>query len=112
MRGMGVPAQCIEHNGLNAVDFNGSRSLARISLRRWRSERQGCILPSMTRFDQTDYSVVVKHRAPPPNPWRWEIYRAGTALPIERSSIFFHSMGTAIRAGKEALKQRLDKLHA
>jgi hypothetical protein len=26
---------------------------------------------------QSDYSVVVKLRAPPPNSWRWEIYRAG-----------------------------------
>lgn len=26
-------------------------------------------------FDDTDYSVVVKNRRPPPNPWRWEICR-------------------------------------
>ena len=24
-------------------------------------------------FDDADYSVVVKHRGRPPNPWRWEI---------------------------------------
>ena len=29
-------------------------------------------------IDQNDYSVVVKHRAPPPKSWRWEIYRAGS----------------------------------
>src|ERR1700704_1527343 len=63
-------------------------------------------------FDQTDYSVVVKHRAPPAKPWRWEIYRAGRASPIEQSSVSFQTMVTASRAGKEALKQLLDKLHS
>ena len=61
-------------------------------------------------FDRTDYSVVVKNRAPPPNSWRWEIYRAGRSSPIEQSSVYFHTMVTANRAGKEALKQLLDKL--
>ena len=31
-------------------------------------------------FDETEYSVVVKSRAPPPNSWRWEIYRAGPGV--------------------------------
>ena len=43
------------------------------------------------RFDDTDYSVVVKSRAPPPNSWRWEIYRAGKSSPIGRSRVFFYS---------------------
>ena len=29
-------------------------------------------------FDIIDYSVVVKSRGAAPNPWKWEIYRAGT----------------------------------
>jgi hypothetical protein len=57
------------------------------------------------RFDRTDYSVVVKKRAPLPNSWRWEIYRAGRSSPIEQSSVYFDSMATANRAGKEALQQ-------
>ena len=32
-------------------------------------------------FDETDFSVVVKNRAAPPNPWRWEVYRAGIFAP-------------------------------
>jgi hypothetical protein len=63
-------------------------------------------------IDQTDYTVVVKNRAPPPKSWRWEIYRAGRTSPIERSSVYFQTMAAASRAGKEALKQLLDKLHA
>jgi hypothetical protein len=63
-------------------------------------------------IDQNDYSVVVKHRAPPPKSWRWEIYRAGRRSPIEQSSVYFHTMAAANRAGREALKQLLDKLHA
>jgi hypothetical protein len=39
----------------------------------------------------------------------WEIYPAGRSIP-EQSSAYFHTMTTANRAGKEALKQLLDKL--
>jgi hypothetical protein len=60
-------------------------------------------------FDRNDYSVVVKNRAPPPNSWRWEIYRAGRSSPI-KSSGYFHTTVMANQAGKEALKQLLDKL--
>ena len=61
-------------------------------------------------FDRADYSVVVKNRAPLPNSWRWEIYRAGRSNPVKQSPVYFHTMVTANRAGKEALKQLLDKL--
>jgi hypothetical protein len=63
-------------------------------------------------LNQTDYSVVVKHRAPPPKSWRWEIYRAGRRNPIEQSSVYFQTMTMASLAGKKALKQLLDKLHS
>jgi hypothetical protein len=70
-------------------------------------------IPAMDKdFDPTDYSVVVKHRAPPPNPWRWEIYRAGRSSPVERSSIYFQSRGTANLAGRAALTRLLEKLTA
>jgi hypothetical protein len=58
-------------------------------------------------LDQTDFSVVVKNRAPPPKPWRWEIYRAGRKSPIECSSVLYETVEAANRAGKEALKQLL-----
>jgi hypothetical protein len=63
-------------------------------------------------FDDTDYSVVVKDKAPPPNSWRWEIYRAGRLNPIGQSRIHFHTMAAAKRAGKAALKQLLSQLDA
>ena len=63
------------------------------------------------RFDETDYSVVVKNRARPPNSWRWEIYRAGRSSPITQSSVFFRTMVTANKAGKVALKELLAKLN-
>jgi hypothetical protein len=62
------------------------------------------------RFDATDYSVVVKNRAPLPNSWRWEISRAGRASPIGQAPVFFHTMTSANKAGKAALKQLLAKL--
>jgi hypothetical protein len=61
-------------------------------------------------LDQSDYSVVVKRRAPLPKPWRWEIYRAGRSNAIEQSAIYFETMAGASRAGKEALRQLLEKL--
>jgi hypothetical protein len=63
-------------------------------------------------FDQTDFSVVVKNRAPPPKPWRWEIYRAGRSSPIECSSVLYETVEAANRAGKEALKQLLTEFPA
>ena len=59
------------------------------------------------RFDDIDYSVVVKNRGSPSNSWRWEIYRAGRWNPVEQSPVFFRSMVTANKAGKAALKQLL-----
>jgi len=63
-------------------------------------------------FDRTDYSVVVKNRARPPKAWRWEIYRAGRSSPIKQSLIYFDTMAAANRAGKDALRLLLEKLHA
>src|SRR5580704_17483696 len=53
-----------------------------------------------SRFDDTDYSVVVKQRARPPNPWRKEIYRAGKLSPIGQSPIFFRTMAAAKQSRK------------
>ena len=50
-------------------------------------------------FDIIDYSVVVKSRGAAPNPWKWEIYRAGRSNPIGRSPIFFRTMVAANKAG-------------
>ena len=63
-------------------------------------------------FDQTDYSVVVKNRANPPKPWRWEIYRAGRTSPVEQSQTYFETMATAHKAGKAALQQFLAERYA
>ena len=60
-------------------------------------------------FDQSDFSVVVKNRAPPPKAWRWEIYRAGRTSPIEYSSVYFETMTAANKAGKDALKLLLSE---
>ena len=64
------------------------------------------------RFDDTDYSVVVKNRGTPPNSWRWEIYRAGRSNPIRQSPIFFRTVAAARKAGKAALMELLAKLRS
>ena len=66
----------------------------------------------MYTLEAADYSVVVKHRAKPPAPWRWEIYCAGRKTSILNSPVNFPTMAEANRAGKEALKQFLDNLVA
>jgi hypothetical protein len=62
------------------------------------------------RYEPTDFSVVVKSRGKPPNPWKWEIYRAGRLSAVEQSSVFFPTMAAASKAGKEALAQLFKKL--
>jgi len=61
------------------------------------------------RLDPADYSVAVKLNRGPRNSWRWEIYRPGKSIPVERSPDSFQTMAEATRAGKAAL-QRLVKL--
>jgi hypothetical protein len=63
------------------------------------------------QYARADYSVVVKNRAPPPKAWRW-VYRAGNANPLKRSLIYFETTAAARRAGKDALKELLNKLFA
>jgi hypothetical protein len=80
---------------------------------RWLSLAVQSILQTMSNlFDRSDFSVIVKNRAPPPKPWRWEIYRAGRKSPIECSSVYFETVEAANRAGKEALKQLLTEFPA
>jgi hypothetical protein len=68
------------------------------------------VTPGMSPFfDHSDFSVVVKNRAPPPRAWRWEIYRAGRASPIEASAVYFETMAGANKAGKEALRLLLSE---
>jgi hypothetical protein len=64
------------------------------------------------QFDETDYSVVVKNRADPPKPWRWEIYRAGRSSAIGQSPSYFQTVAAASKAGKVALKQLMGRLSA
>ena len=76
------------------------------------SEPLGPYIRVMSGFEPNDYSVVVKNRGNPPDPWRWEIYRAGRSSAIKQSTVYFHTMAMASRAGKEALKGLLEKLYA
>jgi len=55
-------------------------------------------------LDFEDFSVVVKNRAQPPKPWRWEIYRAGRRSPVSYSAVHFETITEAKLAGKKALQ--------
>ena len=58
-------------------------------------------------FDPEDYALIVKLRANPPKPWRWEIYCAGKRQPIKHSKEFFESREAAQKAGKVAFENLL-----
>ena len=58
---------------------------------------------------ETDFSVVVKKRSKPPNPWRWEIYRAGRSSAVGQSSEFFATVSAAKKAGERALAELFEK---
>lgn len=51
-----------------------------------------------------DMRVEVRHRRPPPRRYTWEIFRAGTILPVKESGDQFGSWEEASDAGKTALK--------
>jgi hypothetical protein len=53
--------------------------------------------------DHLDFSVVVKNRGRPPNPWKWEIYRSGRSSPVKQSEVYFSTVAEATREGKKAL---------
>jgi hypothetical protein len=54
---------------------------------------------------RTDFSVVIKSRGRPPNPWRWEIYCAGHPRAAAQSSEFFATVTAAKKAGERALAE-------
>jgi hypothetical protein len=68
-----------------------------------------CCTEQMGHF-MSDFSIVVKNRAPLPKALRWEIYRAGRGNPVEQSTIFFDTVVTANKAGKNALRHFLSGL--
>jgi hypothetical protein len=60
---------------------------------------------------RTDFSVVIKSRGRPPNPWSWEIYRAGHSRAAAQSSEFFATVSAAKKAGERALAELFEKHH-
>jgi hypothetical protein len=56
-----------------------------------------------------DFSVAVSDGAPPPRPWRWEIYRAGRKSAIQCSRTFFETAIEAEHAGSAALASLLSE---
>jgi hypothetical protein len=61
--------------------------------------------------DHPDFSVVVKNRGCPPNPWKWEIYRAGRNSAVKQSDVYFSTVTEAGRAGKKALSLFLSEYY-
>jgi hypothetical protein len=64
-----------------------------------------------TQSKQTDFSVAIKSRGKPPNPWRWEIYRAGRSSAVAQSLEFFATVSAAKKAGERALAAMFEKHH-
>jgi hypothetical protein len=58
---------------------------------------------------RVDFSVAIKIRGKAPNPWRWEIYRAGRSSAIAQSSELFPTVSAAKKAGERALAELFEK---
>jgi len=58
-----------------------------------------------TQDKRTDFSVVMKRKGEPPNPWRWEIYRAGHSKVVAHSSEVFLTVSAAKKAGDRGLAE-------
>ncbi len=63
-----------------------------------------------TKYERRDFSVSVRSKSKPPNPWRWEIHRAGRLSAVEQSVEFFPTMAAGNKAGKQALAQLFKRL--
>jgi len=59
---------------------------------------------NVAKYAEYDYSLAIKNKGRPPQPWRWEIYLAGKSKPVEQSE-FFETMSEATRTGKAALAE-------
>jgi hypothetical protein len=57
----------------------------------------------------TDFSLVIKSRGKPPNPWKWEIYRAGRSSAVAQSPEYFATVSAAKKAGELALADFFEK---
>jgi hypothetical protein len=66
---------------------------------------------NFTQDKRIDFSVAIKSRGKPPNPWRWELYRAGHSKAVGQSSEFFPTVSAAKKAGERALAELFEKHH-
>jgi hypothetical protein len=96
--------------------YNGRRNLGQLTnltVCGYSRAASACHMINCMNFvydKQTDFSVVIKSRGKPPNPWRWEIYRAGHSRPVTQSIEFFSTVSAAKKAGDRALAE-LFKMH-
>lgn len=51
------------------------------------------------------YRLEVRHRARPPTPYKWEIYRDDAAVPVRQSDGAFSSEAKATAAGQKAMER-------
>jgi hypothetical protein len=56
-----------------------------------------------SRDNRADFSVVVKRRGKPPEPWRWEIHFAGRSTAVVLATKCYPTVRAAQKDGKEAL---------
>jgi hypothetical protein len=67
------------------------------------ASRLGLFYTQSHELRTCDFSVVIKSRSKPPNPWKWEIYRAGHSRAVAQSTEFFSTVSAAKKAGDRAL---------
>jgi hypothetical protein len=60
-------------------------------------------------MEPSDFHVAVRRRDHTETPWRWEIWAAGKTKAVEHSEGHFATMSEALKQGKAALRELLEK---
>jgi hypothetical protein len=65
------------------------------------------------RFDDSDYSVVVKNKGSPPNSWKWEmpLVEAAQAGSLDSRDMDKNISSAALRLNKSLPFLRIEPLH-
>ncbi len=62
-----------------------------------------------TKAERRDFSVSVRSKGKPPNPWRWEIHRAGRLSAVEQSLECFSDNGGSQQGGQRSARTAIEE---
>jgi hypothetical protein len=61
-------------------------------------------------FERRDYTIRVTHGSREPNPYKWQIFRAGRHAAVKRAASVYRTAEKCRLAGEQALKEILGRM--